>query len=257
MNGKMTAQDAKKAKIIIVMPAYNAEKTLKQTCSLIPCDSFDEIILVDDASVDKTIEIAKELKLKTIAHTKNKGYGANQKTCYKQALNDGADIIVMLHPDNQYDPRLIPNLTLPILEGQADVVFGSRMLYDPILGGPLQGKMPRYKFICNKFLTLIENLVLGTYFSEFHTGYRAFSRKALESINYDLNSDGFIFDNEIIIQLFLKKVRFKEIPTITKYFSDASSTSFRQSLVYGFGIIKTMFKYLLHVNKIKKYKQFL
>src|SRR3989344_5570518 len=195
----------KKKKITIVMPAYNAYKTLEQTYKDIPKESYDEIILVDDCSKDKTVELAKKLNLIVIKHKNNLGYGGNQKTCYNTALKSGADVIVMLHPDYQYDPKIIPNITLPILQDQADVVFASRFLRDPLLGGPIKGGMPFYKFIGNRFLTIFENLLLGTYFSEFHTGYRAYNKKALQSTHYNINSNGFLFDNEIILQLIDKK----------------------------------------------------
>lgn len=243
-------------KIIIVMPAYNAAKTLEKTYTEIPPESYDEIILVDDASKDSTVELAKKLNLIVIQHPKNKGYGGNQKTCYIKALERDADIVVMLHPDYQYDPRIVPNITLPIIENQADIVLASRMIRDPLMGGPIKGGMAIYKFIANRYLTFIENLVLGTYFSEFHTGYRAFSREALESMPFVLNSNDFIFDNEIIIQGIIKKLRFKEIPVITKYFRDASTVSFIESTKYGFQVILTILKYLLHKYNIKKFKQF-
>ncbi|MDI6606674.1 MAG: glycosyltransferase family 2 protein, partial [Candidatus Omnitrophota bacterium] len=163
-------------KVVIVMPAYNAEKTLLATYNAIPPHSYDEIVLVDDASQDLTYELAKKLQVHLIRHQKNKGYGANQKTCYRKALELGADIIIMLHPDNQYDPRLIPNIALPIKEGQADAVLASRFIRDPYDGGPLKGGMPVYKIIANRFLTWFQNFCMGTYFNEFHTGYRAFSR---------------------------------------------------------------------------------
>lgn len=243
-------------KIIIVMPAYNAAKTLEKTYTEIPLGSYDEIILVDDASNDNTVELAKKLNLIIAQHQKNKGYGGNQKSCYKKALERGADVIVMLHPDFQYDPRIIPNITLPIIEGQADIVLASRMIRDPLLGGPIKGGMPIYKFIANRILTLVENLALGTYFSEFHTGYRAFSREALESLPFNLNSDDFIFDNEIIIQGIIKKLTFKEIPVTTKYFRDASSVNFLKSTQYGIQVIWTIVKYLMHKYNIKKFEQF-
>jgi glycosyltransferase involved in cell wall biosynthesis len=243
-------------KIVIVMPAYNAAKTLKQTYEEIPEGSYDEIILVDDASKDDTIRHAKNLDIIVKAHPKNKGYGGNQKTCYTEALKRGADIVIMLHPDNQYDPGIVPNIALPILEGQADVVLASRFIRDPLEGGPIKGGMPVYKFFGNRFLTFIENLVLKTYFSEFHTGYRAFSRKALESVNFMENSDNFVFDNEIIVQLILKKMRFKEIGVRTRYFKEASSVDFFTSSRYGLAILKTLVKYWLHVKNIKKFAQF-
>jgi len=235
----------KKKKITIVMPAYNAYKTLEQTYKDIPKESYDEIILVDDCSKDKTVELAKKLNLIVIKHKNNLGYGGNQKTCYNTAIKRGADIIVMLHPDYQYDPKIIPNITLPILQDQADVVFASRFLRDPLLGGPIKGGMPFYKFIGNRFLTIFENLLLGTYFSEFHTGYRAYNKKALQSTHYNINSNGFLFDNEIILQLIDKKLRFKEIPVLTKYFYEASTISIINSCIYGLGILKTLIKYKL------------
>ncbi len=238
------------------MPAYNAAKTLEKTYTEIPPESYDEIILVDDVSKDSTVELAKKLNLIVIQHSENKGYGGNQKTCYTKALERNADIIVMLHPDYQYDPRIVPNITLPIIENQADIVLASRMIRDPLMGGPIKGGMPIYKFIANRYLTFIENLVLGTYFSEFHTGYRAFSREALESMPFVLNSNDFIFDNEIIIQGIIKKLRFKEVPVITRYFRDASTVSFIESTKYGFQVILTILKYLLHKYNIKNFKQF-
>ena len=245
-----------KQKVTIVMPAYNAAKTLEATHREIPTGSYEEIILVDDGSGDETVKIAKKLNLIVIQHEKNKGYGANQKTCYDLALKRGADVIVMLHPDYQYDPRIIPNITLPILQGQADVVLASRFLRDPLKGGPIKGGMPLYKYVANRVLTSIENLALGTYFSEFHTGYRAFSRKALKSINYHLNSDNFIFDNEILVQLIQKRTRFKVIPVETKYFTEASSVGFIRGVRYGFGVLKTIGKYLLHKYNLVRLKQF-
>lgn len=246
----------KNKKVIIVMPAYNAAKTLEKTYTEIPAGSYDEIILVDDASCDSTVELARKLNLIVVKHEKNKGYGGNQKSCYKKALERGADVVIMLHPDYQYDPRLVPNISLPIIEDQSDIVLASRMIRDPLIGGPIKGGMPVYKFLANKALTSFENFILGTYFSEFHTGYRAFSRRALESIPFELNSDDFVFDNEIIVQGIIKKLRFKEIPVTTRYFRDASSVSFIRSMKYGFGVTWTTVKYLLHKNKIQEFKQF-
>lgn len=243
-------------KIVIVMPAYNASKTLEQTYKEIPPGCYDEIILVDDASRDSTVKLAKKLNLVVKKHPKNKGYGANQKTCYTEALARGADIIIMLHPDNQYDPGILPNIALPIIKGQADVVLASRFIRDPLKGGPIKGGMPLYKFIANKCLTILENMILRTYFSEFHTGYRAFSREALESIKYKENSDDFVFDNEIIVQLIIKKMRFKEVGVLTRYFKEASSVNFFTSVKYGLGILKTLIKYVLHVKNIKRFSQF-
>jgi glycosyltransferase involved in cell wall biosynthesis len=227
-------------KIVIVMPAYNAALTLEKTYYALPQGSFDQIILVDDASSDNTLEIAKKLNLNAIRHRKNRGYGGNQKTCYTKALDEGADIIVMLHPDYQYDPTIIKEIVKPILEGQVDVVLASRML-----GNPLKGGMPIYKFIANKFLTGLENLVLGTHFSEFHTGYRAYNRHALTSVNFEANSENFVFDNEILVQFVVKGMKFKEIPVTTRYSFDSSSVSFKAGVVYGLSILKTIVKYLL------------
>jgi glycosyltransferase involved in cell wall biosynthesis len=241
----------KKSKIIIVMPAYNAALTLEKTYYALPEGSYDQIILVDDASSDNTLEVASKLKILGIRHRKNRGYGGNQKTCYTKALEQGADIIVMLHPDYQYDPTIAKDIVQPIIRGEADVVLASRML-----GNPLKGGMPLYKFVANKLLTGVENLVLGTKFSEFHTGYRAYSRHALESVNFEANSENFVFDNEILVQFVVKKMRFKEIPVSTRYSFDSSSVSFRAGIVYGLSILRTIVKYLLFKCRLVKYKQF-
>jgi glycosyltransferase involved in cell wall biosynthesis len=241
----------KKPKVTIVMPAYNAALTLEKTYYALPEGSFDQIILVDDASSDNTLEIASKLKIVGIRHRKNRGYGGNQKTCYTKALEQGADIIVMLHPDYQYDPTIAKDIVEPLLNGEADVVLASRML-----GQPLNGGMPLYKFLSNKFLTGLENFVLGTSFSEFHTGYRAYSRHALESVNFEANSENFVFDNEILVQFVIKKMRFKEIPVSTRYSFDSSSVSFKAGIVYGLSILKTIMKYLLFRCGLVKYKQF-
>jgi len=237
---------------IIVMPAYNAAKTLAKTYYNIPPNVYDEIILVDDASSDGTWAVASSLPLTAIRHRKNRGYGGNQKTCYTRALEHGAEIVVMLHPDYQYDPAIAGDLVLPLRAGEADVVLASRMLGDPLRGG-----MPRWKYIVNHILTWIENLALGTHFSEFHTGYRAYSRKALESVNFEANSENFLFDNEIIVQMLLKGLRFKEIPVTTRYSFDCSSVGVGQGCVYGLGILKTIIKYFVHRSGIYRFKQFL
>jgi len=229
----------KKPYVIVVMPAYNAALTLEKTHHAIPPGSCDSILLVDDASRDGTVEVAQRLNLKVIQHPENRGYGANQKTCYTHAIGMGADIIVMLHPDYQYDPRIIPDLVAPIRDGEADVVLASRMLGDPLKGG-----MPLYKFVFNKFLTFIENFALGTRFSEFHTGYRAYSRKALTSVNFMADSDDFVFDNQIIVQCLNKKLKFKEIPVSTRYAEDSSSVGFKVSVHYGVGIFRTIWEYM-------------
>jgi glycosyltransferase involved in cell wall biosynthesis len=240
-----------KPKIVIVMPAYNASLTLEKTYYALPQGSFDQIILVDDASSDNTLEIAKKLKLTAIRHRKNRGYGGNQKTCYTKALEEGADIIVMLHPDYQYDPTIIKEIVQPILEGQADVVLASRML-----GSPLKGGMPIYKFIANRFLTGLENIVLGTHFSEFHTGYRAYNRHALASVNFEANSENFVFDNEILVQFVVKGMKFKEIPVTTRYSFDSSSVSFKAGVIYGLSILKTIVKYLFFRWGMVRHRQF-
>jgi len=248
---KRSEQAADKPKIVIVMPAYNAALTLEKTYYALPEGSYDQIILVDDASSDNTIEIASKLNIKAIRHRKNRGYGGNQKTCYAKALEEGANIIVMLHPDYQYDPTIAKDIIEPILMGDADVVLASRMLGDPLKGG-----MPLYKFVANKLLTFMENVVLGTRFSEFHTGYRAYNRHALESVNFEANSENFVFDNEILVQFVIKKMRFKEIPVSTRYSFDSSSVSFKAGVIYGLSILRTILKYLLFKWGKVRYKQF-
>ena len=234
------------------MPAYNAARTLERTVSDIPPGSYDEIILVDDASSDGTWTVAKSLPIISIRHRKNRGYGGNQKTCYTRALEHGADFVVMLHPDYQYDPSIVWELVAPLRAGEADVVLASRML-----GAPLAGGMPWWKYVANKALTGLENLALGTRFSEFHTGYRAYTRHVLESVNFEANSENFVFDNEIIVQMVLKRFRFREIPVTTRYSYDCSSVNFGQSCVYGLSILKTIVKYFVHRSGIYRYKQFL
>ncbi|MFH1857941.1 MAG: glycosyltransferase family 2 protein, partial [Candidatus Omnitrophota bacterium] len=206
-----------KKKIIIVLPAYNAAKTLERTIDDIPPGVADEIILVDDQSQDNTVEIAKKRNLFTVLHPKNLGYGANQKTCYSHALARGAEIIVMLHPDYQYDPKVVPELVHPIQEGRADAVFGSRMMK----GGALEGGMPLWKHNANILLTALENVVLSTYLTEYHSGFRAYSRRALEQIAFQKNSNGFVFDTEIIVQLLIHGFKIEESPIKTRYFDEA------------------------------------
>ena len=242
---------AKKMKVIAVLPAYNAEKTLERTVADIPKELVNEIILVDDASQDRTVEIAKKLGLTVYEHEKNQGYGANQKTCYEKALEHGADVAVMCHPDYQYDPKIIPQLVEPILRNEADAVFGSRMMK----GGALEGGMPLWKHNANILLTAFENVMLGTYLSEYHSGFRAYSAKALRRIDFKKNSDGFIFDTEIIVQLHVQHFKISEIPIRTRYFEEASSIKLWPSIIYGLGILVAMLQYALHVNgwwKIKK-----
>lgn len=229
-----------KRKIIVIMPAYNAEKTLEKTYKDIPLNYIDEIILGDDSSRDKTVKIAESLGLTVIRHEKNIGYGANQKTCYREAIRRDADIVVMLHPDYQYDSTKIPQMTEPITNGEADAVFGSRILG----GGALKGGMPVYKYIANRFLTFCENMVLKLGLSEYHTGLRAYSRIVLENIPWQEFSDGFLFDTEIIVWLKIFGFRIKEIPIETRYFKEASEVGFFTGCGYGLGTLITLVKYL-------------
>ncbi len=234
------------AKIVVTMPAYNAAKTLLQTFEDIPKGLVSEIILVDDCSADDTAAVGSALDFKVIRHPHNVGYGGNQKTCYLEALRDGADIVIMLHPDYQYDPKKIPEMVAPILEGKADIVLGSRFLG----GGALKGGMPMYKYIANRFLTTCQNLVLGTHLSEFHTGYRAYSRKFLETVPFLRNSLAFVFDGEILCQAVYFNFRIAEIPVETRYFPEASSINFINSTKYGLACLATLGKYLLAKYKI-------
>ncbi|KAA0891322.1 glycosyltransferase family 2 protein [Oryzomonas rubra] len=222
-------------RIAVVLPAYNATKTLERTYREIPLDIVDEVILVDDASRDETPEVARRLGIRTIVHERNTGYGGNQKTCYRTALERGADIIVMLHPDYQYTPRLIPAMASMIAYGEFDVVLASRILGT----GALKGGMPLYKYVSNRFLTLVENILLGQKLSEYHTGYRAFSRSVLENLPLESNSDDFVFDNQMLAQVVRFGYRIGEVSCPTKYFTDASSINFRRSVVYGCGVLKT------------------
>ncbi len=236
-------------KIIVVMPAYNAEKTLRQTYVELPHEYVDEVILVDDASSDQTARIANELGIRTIVHGENKGYGANQKTCYREALHLGADIVVMVHPDYQYSPKLVTAMASMITAGHYDVVLGSR-----ILGGKaLEGGMPLYKYVANRVLTFVENLMVGAKLSEYHTGYRAFSRTVLEKLPLEENSDDFIFDNEMLVQAVFFGYRIGELSCPTKYFEDASSLNFSRSVRYGFGVLATSLKYLAQKYGIRNF----
>lgn len=228
-------------KIVVIMPAYNAEKTLKQTYDEIYHDFVDEVILVDDNSSDNTRIVANELNITTIAHSENKGYGANQKSCYRAALKSGADIVVMLHPDYQYTPKLIPAIASMIAFGEYDAVLASRMLGN----SALKGGMPFYKFLANKFLTGFENLFLGEKLSEYHTGFRGFSKEVLEKLPLGECSDDFIFDNEILTLLFYYGYKIGEISCPTKYFKEASSINFVRSCKYGLGVLNLSFKYFL------------
>ncbi|MFN0117058.1 MAG: glycosyltransferase family 2 protein [Elusimicrobiota bacterium] len=231
------------AKVTIVMPAYNAEKTLERTLNDIPKGSYHEVILVDDCSSDGTVELARKLGLHVVVHEKNLGYGGNQKTCYKTALERGADVVVMLHPDFQYDARLVKYMTGLISEDVCDVILGSRIR---TRREALQGGMPLYKYVMNRLLTLFENMILGIAVSETHTGYRAYSRKVLEAVPFEKNSDDFVFDQQMIAQIIFFKFRMGEIPVPVRYFSEASSISFKRSVIYGLSTLVTMTQYLLH-----------
>ena len=239
-------------KVVVVMPAYNAEKTLERTLDDIPRDWVDEIILVDDHSRDRTVEIARRLGLRVFVHEQNKGYGGNQKTCYREALNLGGDIMVMVHPDHQYDPTVIPQLITPLLNDECDAVFGSRMLG----GRPLEGGMPKWKYLGNIFLTAVENAAFYMYLTEYHSGLRAYSRHYLETVRFELNSDDFVFDSEIIAQGVIHKMRIREIPIATRYFEEASRIGFPRSVVYGLSILKTLVKFKLHKKRIVRSGQF-
>ena len=239
-------------KLAVVMPAYNAEKTLRQTYSELPHEYIDEVILVDDGSLDSTAVVAMDLGITTIIHRKNKGYGGNQKTCYRSALETGADIVVMVHPDYQYSSRLVTAMASMVASGHYDVVLGSR-----ILGGrALKGGMPVYKYIANRFLTLVENLVLRVKLSEYHTGFRAFTRELLETLPLEANSDDFIFDNEMLVQAVYFGFRIGEISCPTRYFPEASSVGFTRSIKYGLGVLFTTLKYILQVLGIGSYSLF-
>jgi glycosyltransferase involved in cell wall biosynthesis len=229
-------------KIIVVLPAFNAAKTLEQTYSEIPFDIVDEVILVDDSSLDNTIEIAKKLNIHCIiTHNKNRGYGGNQKTCYDKAIALGADIVVMLHPDYQYTPKLITAMCSIIANEVYPVVFASRILGK----SALKGGMPLYKYIANRFLTLIQNLLINQKLSEYHTGFRAYSREVLEKVNYNSFSEDFIFDNQMAIQIFAKGFEIGEITCPAKYFPEGSSINFKRSLTYGLGVLKESIKYYI------------
>jgi glycosyltransferase involved in cell wall biosynthesis len=244
--------DAQDKKIFIVLPAYNAAKTLKRTFREIPEDYCGHIILVDDASTDNTVEIAREAGLTVIVHPQNRGYGGNQKTCYTEALRRGADLIVMLHPDHQYDAKVIPQLIQPLLNGDADAVFGSRMLG----GRPLEGGMPFWKYVANVWLTAFANIVFCRYLTEIHSGFRAYSRKYLEKVRFLENSDDFVFDTEIIAQGMMSKLSFQEVPISTRYFPEASSINLWRSIIYGFGILGVLSKFWLHRSGLIRFQKF-
>lgn len=230
-------------KIVVVLPAYNAALTLKRTYDEIPFDIVDDVVLVDDCSKDNTVEVAKSIGIThVISHEKNKGYGGNQKTCYDKALSLGADIVVMLHPDYQYTPKLIHSLTYLLAHDLYPAAFGSRILG----GGALKGGMPMYKYIFNRCLTLSQNILIGQKLSEYHTGYRVFSKEILEKINYHANSDDFVFDNQMISQIFYAGFSIAEVTCPTKYFPEASSINFSRSMKYGLGVLGTSFTHFFN-----------
>ncbi len=234
------------------MPAYNAEKTLRKTHADLPHEYVDEVILVDDASADQTATVAAELGINTVIHAKNTGYGGNQKTCYREALGRGADIVVMVHPDYQYSPRLVTAMSSMIASGHYDIVLGSRILG----GGALRGGMPLYKYIANRFLTLAENAALRVKLSEYHTGFRAFTREVLETLPLQENSDDFVFDNEMLAQAVYFGFRIGEISCPTRYFEEASSINFRRSVQYGFAVLATSVKFILAKAGLKTFPIF-
>jgi glycosyltransferase involved in cell wall biosynthesis len=229
-------------RVVVVLPAYNAERTLRRTIDEIPPGFIDRLILVDDGSSDRTVQLSQELGLRTIKHDANRGYGANQKTCYREALEDGGDVVIMLHPDYQYSPRLVVAMASLIALDQYDVVLGSRILSR----GALRGGMPVYKYVSNRILTLIQNILLREKLSEYHTGYRAFSRKVLESLPLLANSDDFVFDNQMLAQVMYFGFRVGEISCPANYFPEASSVNFRRSVVYGLGVLKVSLLFRLN-----------
>ncbi len=235
-------------RIVVVMPAYNAARTLERTYADIPHGLVHHVILVDDVSRDQTVEVARRLGLEVIVHRQNLGYGGNQKTCYDRALEWGADVVVMLHPDYQYDAARIPALVAPILAGERDLVLGSRFLGDPLAGG-----MPRWKFAANRLLTGLENRAFGLRLSEYHTGLRAYSRRLLETIPYRLNSDDFVFDQDLIAQVVAAGgLPIGEVAVPTRYFAEASSVGFRRSVVYGLSTLRVVARYLLHRAGVRR-----
>jgi glycosyltransferase involved in cell wall biosynthesis len=239
-------------KVVVVMPAYNAAQTLEKTYQDIPHDIVDQIILVDDVSQDRTVEIARTLGLDVVVHMQNRGYGGNQKTCYIEALRNGADIVVMLHPDYQYDSTLIPEMIAPIVAGEADLVLGSRMLG----GGALAGGMPIWKYVSNRFLTTLENIAFGKRLSEYHTGFRSYNRKLLETLPFLLNKDSFVFDTEVLAQAVFTGMTIAETPVPTRYFEEASSVNFKTSVVYGLETLGVVFRYLLNKWKLARSRMF-
>jgi glycosyltransferase involved in cell wall biosynthesis len=247
------ADERPEGKVIVVMPAWNAGRTLERTVQAIPREWVDEVILVDDKSSDDTVAVARTLPLHVIWHPHNVGYGGNQKTCYLEALQRGADAVVMLHPDGQYEPTLIPDLVRPILNGEADLVLGSRLAEK---GAALAGGMPRWKYVVNRLLTGFENRVLGTHLSEMHTGYRAYSRKLLLDVPFLRNALDFSFDTEMLLQASHLGFRIAEVPARSRYFEDASSVDFRQGVVYGLKTVGACFRLMLHRGGLVRSRKF-
>lgn len=239
--------------IFVVMPAYNAEKTLLKTYRDIPKDFIDRIILVDDGSHDKTVKIAKKLGIEVVVHPQNRGYGGNQKTCYTVALNEGAKVVVMLHPDYQYDATLIPELVTPIIDKRFDIMLGSRIRTRE---ESLNGGMPLYKYLGNRLLTIVQNIILGQNLSEYHTGLRAFDAKVLRKLPFHKFSDGFVFDQDILVSALREKFRIGEIAVPVRYFPDASSINFKRSVIYGLSTLYSLVLYLLDATKIYRSKIF-
>ena len=236
-------------RVVVVLPAYNASETLEQTYKEIPADIVDEVVLVDDASSDHTVKLAYDLGIKhVVIHEQNKGYGGNQKSCYDKAISLDADIVVMLHPDYQYTPTLLPSMVHLIAKGVYPVVLGSRILGN----GALKGGMPFYKYIANRLLTFVQNLATGAKLSEYHTGYRAFDVEVLKAARLEKNSDDFVFDNEMLSQIIMLGIPVAEITCPTKYFEEASSINFRRSVVYGLGVLRVTVEHWLHKNKLVK-----
>jgi glycosyltransferase involved in cell wall biosynthesis len=241
-----------KPNVVVVMPAYNAGRTLRLTYEELPKDTVNLVILVDDASTDGTLDVARQLGLSIFVHNRNYGYGANQKTCYTEALRAGADVVVMVHPDYQYDPTLLPQLIEPIVRGEADIVLGSRLKS----GDAVAQGMPWWKFVANRFLTGVENLAFGLSLSEYHTGYRAFRRQVLETVNFAANSDSFVFDQEIIAQVVAARFRIAEIAVPARYFREASSAGFVASSIYGLRILSVLFWFKLNRWGLRRSRRF-
>ena len=236
-------------RVAVVLPAYNAATTLEQTVAELDRSIVDDVILVDDNSTDQTVELAQSLGLSPTRHGSNRGYGANQKTCYRLALDRGAEIIVMVHPDYQYSPRLVPAMAAMIAYGEYDLVLGSRILAQHAV----QGGMPRYKYVANRALTAFQNVMVGAKLSEYHTGLRAYARRLLEAVPFDLNSDDFVFDNQLLAQAMAVHARIGEVSCPTRYSDDSSSINFRRSVVYGLGCVRTSVEFWLHTRKIGSY----